>query len=92
MTNELKEIHFLLKANELSLNIKKTHFMIFPSKNTPHPNACININGETINETTKTKFFGVIIDNKLEGLRNLEGPHLVHFRKTGKGHRCVTKS
>ena len=35
------------------------------SKNKPHPNICINIDGETINETAKTKFLGVIIDNKL---------------------------
>ena len=65
MNNELKEISLWLKANKLSLNIKKTHFMIFSSKNKPHPNICINIDGETINETAKTKFLGVIIDNKL---------------------------
>ena len=56
MNNELKEISLWLKANKLSLNIKKTHFMIFSSKNKPHPNICINIDGETINETAKTKF------------------------------------
>ena len=65
MNNELKEISLWLKANKLSLNIKKTHFMIFSSKNKSHPNVCINIDGETINETAKTKFLGVIIDNKL---------------------------
>ena len=65
MNNELKEISLWLKANKLSLNIKKTHFTIFSSKNKPHPNICINIDGETINETAKTKFLGVIIDNKL---------------------------
>ena len=65
MNNELKELSLWLKANKLSLNIKKTHFMIFSSKNKPHPNICINIDGETINETAKTKFLGVIIDNKL---------------------------
>ena len=65
MNNELKEISLWLKANKLSFNIKKTHFMIFSSKNKPHPNRCINIDGETINETAKTKFLGVIIDNKL---------------------------
>ena len=65
MNNELKEISLWLKANKLSLNIKKTHFMIFSSKNKSHPNVCINIDGETINETAKTKFLGVIIDDKL---------------------------
>ena len=39
--------------------------MIFSSKNKPHPNVYINIDGETINDTGKTKFLGVIIDDKL---------------------------
>ena len=65
LNTELKEISLWLKANKLSLNIKKTHFMIFSSKNKPHPDMNINIDGEIINETSKTKFLGVIIDNKL---------------------------
>ena len=63
MNNELKEISLWLKANKLSLNIKKTPFMIFCIKNIPHPNVCINIYGQIINETAKTKFLCVIIDN-----------------------------
>ena len=62
LNTELKEISLWLKANKLSLNIKKTHFMIFSSKNKPHPDMNINIDGEIINETSKTKFLGVIID------------------------------
>ena len=65
LNTELKEISIWLKANKLTLNIKKTHFMIFSSKNKPHPDMNINIDGEIINETSKTKFLGVIIDNKL---------------------------
>ena len=48
LNEELKEISLWLKANKLSLNIKKTHFMIFYSKNNAHPNVYINIDGETI--------------------------------------------
>ena len=62
---EINEISLWLKANNLYLNIKKTHFMIFSSKNKPHPNMNINIDGEIINEKSRTKFLGVIIDNKL---------------------------
>ena len=65
LNEELKEISIWLKANKLSLNIKKTHFMIFSSKNKAHPNVYINIDGEHISENSKTKFLGVIIDNKL---------------------------
>ena len=55
LNTELKDISLWLKANKLSLNIKKTHFMIFSSKNKPHPDMNINIDGEIINETSKTK-------------------------------------
>ena len=54
LNTELKEISLWLKANKLSLNIKKTHFMIFSSKNKPHPDMNINIDGEIINETSKS--------------------------------------
>ena len=65
LNEELKEISLWLKANKLPLNIKKTHFMIFSSKNKAHPSVYINIDGESISENSKTKFLGVIIDNKL---------------------------
>ena len=65
LNEELKEIFLWLKANKLSLNIKKTHFMIFSSKNKAHPNMSVNIDGKAISETSKTKFLGVIIDNRL---------------------------
>ena len=39
--------------------------MIFSSKNKAHPNVYINIDGESISENSKTKFLGVIIDDKL---------------------------
>ena len=63
LNEELKDISSWLKANTLSLNIKKTHFMIFFSKNKTQPNVYINV--ESISENSKTKFLGVIIDNKL---------------------------
>ena len=65
LNEELKEISIWLKANKLPLNIKKTHFMIFSSKNKAHTNVYINIDGESISENSKTNFLGVIIDNKL---------------------------
>ena len=71
LNTELKEISLWLKANKLSLNIKKTYFMIFSSKNKPHPDMNINIDGEIINETSKTKFLGVIMDNKLSWKDNI---------------------
>ena len=65
MNEDLKEIARWLRVNKLSLNIKKTHFMIFSDKNKPISNLAIKIDGELVNEVQKTKFLGVIIDKKL---------------------------
>ena len=39
--------------------------MLFSNKNVIQPNVTIEINGQPIKCVTKTKFLGVIIDNKL---------------------------
>ena len=65
MNEDLKEIARWLRVNKLSLNIKKTNFMIFSDKNKPISNLAIKIDGELVNEVQKTKFLGVIIDKKL---------------------------
>jgi hypothetical protein len=56
-----------LQANRHSLNIKKTHVMIFGKKNTKNrdyiPN--IKINGETLDIVDETKFLGIILDSEL---------------------------
>ena len=65
MNDDLNEIAKWLKVNKLSLNIKKTHYMIFSGKNKPHPNITIKIDGKLLDETKKTKFLGVIIDKDL---------------------------
>ena len=57
LNEELKEISLWLKAKKLSLNIKKTHFMICSSKNGAHPNVYINVDGESISENLRQKFF-----------------------------------
>ena len=45
--------------------------MVFSSKNKHHPNVYINIDGEIIRETAKTKFLWVIIDRKLSWKDNI---------------------
>ena len=66
VNKELQKVVTWLAANKLSLNIKKTHFMIFKTKNksTKHSNS-IKIGNEVLNEVEQTKFLGVIIDNRL---------------------------
>ena len=64
VNNDLAFIAEWLKVNELSLNIKKTHFMCFSAKNKPSPCISLQIDGEALAEVNKSKVLGVIIDNK----------------------------
>ena len=55
MNQELREITWL-SANKLSLNLSKTHFMVFRSKNRKMLNdMLITINGKTIEKVKNTK-------------------------------------
>ena len=62
---ELKNISLWLKVNKLSLNVKKTHFIVFSKRNKCDKYIKLVIDDETIDEVKNTKFLGVIIDNKL---------------------------
>ena len=65
INTELSHIFIWLKVNKLSLNIKKTHYMIFWKRKKDRLNVKLSIDCELINEVDKTKFFGILIDNKL---------------------------
>ena len=65
LNSELAKISLWLKVNKLSLNIGKTHFMVFTNKKKRLNDLNILIDGTRIEEVKKTKFLGVIIDNKL---------------------------
>ena len=67
MNIELKQISIWLQANKLSINIGKTHFMIFSSRNRKiyRPLVPLIMNGEVLEEVFCTKFLGVLIDSKL---------------------------
>ena len=65
VNHDLAIITEWLKANKLSLNIKKTHYMCFSAKNKVKPDISFKIDGEIIAEVTSSKFLGVIIDDKL---------------------------
>ena len=54
-----------LKVNKLSLNIGKTHYMIFDKQKRRSIQLKIKIENQEIEHTCKTKFLGVIIDQKL---------------------------
>jgi hypothetical protein len=66
INTEIPKLVEWLKANRLSLNIKKTHLMIFGlKKHSPVKNINVFISNQKLDTVEISKFLGVIIDNKL---------------------------
>ena len=88
LNSELSKISIWLRANKLSLNIGKTHFMLFSNKKRRHYDLNIKIDETKIEEVKKTKFLGVIIDNKLTWK-----DHVAHVAsKVSKGMGMIIKA
>ena len=65
MNDELQKIAEWLQVNKLSINIKKTQYMIFSLKSTIITNNKVCINNNILERVYSTKFLGVIVDSKL---------------------------
>ena len=66
LNNELEKVNIWLNSNKLTINIKKTHYMLFHRTRIKYKNLKdIIIGGNKIEYTNNTKFLGVIIDRKL---------------------------
>ena len=64
LNTELSKISEWFRANELSLNLNKTHYMIFSNKNVKrHSN--VKIDQTILDKVESTTFLGVDIDSKL---------------------------
>ena len=64
INKELCKINRWFCANLLSLNVKKTNYILFGNKNLPDIN--IFINNQNIGRVLQTKFLGVIIQHNLK--------------------------
>ena len=63
---ELCKVANWLAANKLSLNVKKTHFVIFKAKNKKMAtNINIKIGHQSIEQVNNTNFLGLNIDQDL---------------------------
>ena len=71
LNSELEDISSWLKTNKLSLNVKKTHYMLFSSKRNRKDILPIKIDNNEIEEVEHTKFLGVFIDNKLNWKKHI---------------------
>jgi hypothetical protein len=67
INTELEKIYVWFKLNKLSLNIKKTNYILFQNGNKKINNngLTINIDGTNIDQVGSTKFLGVVINSKL---------------------------
>ena len=67
INNELKNINSWLTSNKLTLNILKSHYIIFKRKLTlPLTLEPIIINTKTLNKVSETKFLGITIQDNLK--------------------------
>ncbi len=64
MNEELQKVSEWLKTNKLSLNIPKTHYIVF-SNIRKKVKLDVKMERNTINQVHSTKFLGIIIDDDL---------------------------
>ena len=66
MNQDLKNLLQWLKANKLSLNVKKTELIIFHSKNTKLDYSVkFKLNGKILNPISTVKHLGILLDERL---------------------------
>jgi hypothetical protein len=66
MNHELSLLSEWLKSNKLSLNVSKTHFILFTSpRKKINYEMSLNIDNNEISKVNHTKFLGVVLDSKL---------------------------
>jgi len=89
MNKSLQEISIWLKVNKLSLNVSKTHYIIFRKrKQTIDYEPNIKIDNETISRVNCTKFLGVHIDECLTWKSHID--HICN--KISKGIGILSKA
>ena len=89
VNEELQKVVTWLASNKLSLNIKKTHFMLFCSKGKKIAGpVSIKISNQEIARVDHTKFLGVIIDEKLNWSNHINSVK----RKVAKGIGIICKA
>ena len=89
MNSEMVKIVEWLQVNKLSLNLKKTHYIVFRKKKSKIDiTQDIFINNVKISMTDKTKFLGVIIDEFLSFQ-----PHIMYIKgKVARGIGVLYKT
>ena len=88
LNEEVELLNTWLKSNKLSLNVSKTHYLIFHRARLKQANLALSINGVTVSEVKTFKYLGVIIDNKLKWI-----DHIAHVKiKVSRGIGIIRKA
>ena len=82
---ELSVVSEWLKANRLTLNVKKTKFVIFGSRQKLRymPPLNLSINNEKLEQVTHIKYLGVILDDILSFDQHVDYMHSKAVKKLG---------
>ncbi len=88
LNTELDNISNWLKANKLSLNIKKSNILVFRNRVTKQTETMdVKIDGNSIDEKTYAKYLGLLIDNKLTFKNHIDYVHT----KLKKGNAILAR-
>ena len=88
LNSELNKIAIWLKANKLYMNVSKTQYMIFSGRKNQNHSVKLRIEGNQLTCVNKSKFLGVVIDNKLSWK-----DHVSHVKnKVSKGIGIIAKA
>ena len=87
MNDNLRQITEWLQTNKLSLNIKKSNFMIFKPKRTCNTPVDIVMNNQRIEQVHSTKFLGVVLDCNLSWKNHID----YISKKVAKGIGVLSK-
>ena len=82
LNNELKFVQSWIHANKLSLNIDKTHYMIFSNSLNVLPGN-VKINNIDLTQVESTKFLGLHIDEDLSWKTHISYLNTILSRNTG---------
>ena len=91
---DLKNLMDWFKANQLTMNMDKTEFVLFSKNNSQSETIDLDLDGIVLKSTTNVKFLGLWIDNKLTWKKHL-GVLLVKLKQNTNllklGNKFLTK-
>ena len=88
LNSELDRINTWLKYNKLSLNVTKTHYMVFHRARRKVSHNKLFINNSMVTQVNCSKFLGIILDNKLNWTS-----HIAYIKnKIAKGMGILLKA